>query len=219
MIINKQKNRFIKTRKEKHFYTPQKKIKKAKNKKQNDMNYEQAKPFENKKVVVSVRDSKQDKDYFGVISEVKSEYLCIKIPLDSENITVVGIALEDVKDIVVKTHVHFIPRRNIFSKKMDSTITKHIEHIKTEKEFTLKTRRYKYQRNGCKKRSKWSALEFEKQVAKWLTVNKHIEIYPFALVTTKQEEFLLAIDHQKQVNKITKEGNAVVVTLPEKEIQ
>jgi hypothetical protein len=85
-------------------------------------------------------------------------------------------------------------------------MTKHIEKIKEEPEFTLSTRRYKEQINGKNKREEWKSYEFEKVVAKWLSPTEQIDIFPFALVKIKEDEFLLGIQRNRRVVKLSKTG-------------
>jgi len=169
------------------------------------LRYEEAKKFRGRKVLV-LRNNNQG--HFGILIEVTTEKLYMETALDSFNTTVISFPFDSVQEILLKEHISFLNRKAVLDKKTDKAITWHIEAIKLEPIFTLQTRRYELQVNGAKKRNKWSARDFERAVAKWLNPKKPIELYPFALVKTDTEEFLLAIDRTRLVYKINKQGVA-----------
>ena len=172
------------------------------------MNYEKAEKFRSKKVLVFLTDGKE---HFGKITELSHDNIFMDIPIDAYHTTHIGVPLESIKGISSKDTITFLPPKTVLSKETDAAITRHIEAIKQEKEFTLTTRKYHLQVNGSKKREKWSSRDFEKASAKWLTSKTPIEIFPFALVKLGKEEYLLGIDRARRIRKITKKDNTILV--------
>ena len=172
------------------------------------MDYEKVEKFRNRKALVFLTD---DKEHFGKIAELSNDRIFMDIPIDTYHTTQIMIPLQDIKRISPKDTITFLPPKAVLSKETDAIITRHIEAIKQEKEFTLTTRKYQLQVNGSKKRSKWSSRDFEKAAAKWLTIKTPVEIFPFALVKVGKQEFLLGVDRARRIRKITKKDNTVLV--------
>ena len=170
--------------------------------------YQTVKKLEKKRVLILL---KNGKEHFGKICNVATTEFHMEIPTEMSDKTMITISLEDVQKVLNKEYVSFLHPKIVLCKETDAAVTRHIETIKTEKEFKLQTRKYELQVNGSRKRSKWSAHEFEKVVAKWLDPKKLIEICPFALIKTNKEEFLLGVDRGKKLQKISKKGTTVLV--------
>jgi hypothetical protein len=172
------------------------------------MDYEKAEKFRNRKTLVFLADGKE---HFGKIAELRHDRIIMDIPIDTYHTTQITVPLESIKRISPKDTITFLPPKIVLSKETDAAITRHIETIKQEKEFTLTTRKYQLQVNGSKKRTKWSSRDFEKAAAKWLTIKTPIEVFPFALVKVGKQEFLLGVDRAHRIRKITKKDNTILV--------
>jgi hypothetical protein len=167
------------------------------------MEYKKVKKLESKRAIVLLNNGKE---HFGKIRDVTPTELRLEMPTDLSPNSQVVFILKDIKNIYSREYVTFLEPKFSLSKTSDAEITRQIEIIKKEKEFSLQTRKYKEQNNGTHERSKWSAAEFETVVAKWLLLKQPLEICPFALVKVKEEEFLLGVDRGHNVRKINQKG-------------
>ena len=172
------------------------------------MQYQTVQSFEEKRVFVLLKDGTE---HFGKICEVNNTTFQMEIATNMSDSTIIRIPLNDTEKVVSKDNIYFVRPKFVLSKESNAAITHQIEAIKKWEEFSLKTRRYKEQVNGSRKRTKWSVQEFEKEVAKWLDPAQRIEICPFALVMTKKEEFLLGVNRSKKLQRISKNGTTVLV--------
>ena len=164
--------------------------------------------FHKKKVLVRLHNGKE---HLGKICDVTHDKVHMEIATETSATTSINVSLDTIQHIVSKNHINFLTPRIALSKENDAAITRHIETIKGEQTFTLQTRKYKLQVNGSKHRDRWSSRDFEREVAKWLTTKKPLELCPFALAKVGKEQYLLGVDRGHQIHKITKKTDTVLV--------